>query len=158
MSDPQYTLGERFVLAVTAKLPRWILEQPERIVLNAACFVMGLAMLMPPPENNVLATFPTMGRYVLASLLIVGAGVSLYGTYTVNRAADRLGALTLGGASLFMSLLLFGSVGLRAVLTGVIFFAIFLAKLLRFLRATAVRIRIRHHLQEMKDANEEPGT
>lgn len=72
----------------------------------------------------------------------------------MNRAADRLGALALGGSSAFLAALLFSEVGLRAMLTGIIFLAIFFAKSIRFVRATAVRIRIRHHLEELKEIRE----
>lgn len=151
----EFTRGERIILWLAGCFPRWLMEQPERILLNAACLIIGVSTMLPPPPENVLADFPTLGRMALGIILIAGSGVSLYGTARVNRAADRFGALALGSASLFLATLLFGTVGLRAMLTGIIFFAIFLAKSIRFIRSTAVRIRIRHHLEEMKAIQEE---
>lgn len=151
----EFTRGERIILWLAGRFPHWLMEQPERILLNAACLIIGVSTMLPPPPGNVLSTFPESGRMALGLILMAGAGVSLYGTARVNRAADRFGALALGGASLFLAVLLFGTVGLRAMLIGIIFLAIFMAKSVRFIRSTAVRIRIRHHLEEMKALQEE---
>lgn len=149
-----YTRFEKAIIWSAEKLPTWIMEQPERVLLNVACFLVGITTIIPPPSNHVLTDFPDLGRVVLGSLLLAGSATSLYGTMTLSRAADRLGALMLGGSSLFLAIILFGTVGLRAMLTGIIFLAIFSAKSIRFIRATAVRIRIRHHLMEEKARQE----
>jgi O-antigen ligase len=151
MAPEQYTRGERLVLWITGHLPRWLLEQPERVVINVACFLIGVSAMIPPVPASALAHWPTTGRYVWGVAMMVGACFSILGAAKGNRTADRAGALLLGSASLFFAFALFGSVGLRGVLTGIIFLGLFFAKALRFLRSTAVRIRIRHHLLEMKE-------
>lgn len=148
MPPEEYTRGERLVIAVTNSLPSWLLGQPERVLINFACFLIGLSALIPPPDNNLLSHWPVAGRVIWGGIMIAGSIISVYGSVKLHRAADRLGALSLMSASFFMSFVLFSSVGLRAFLTGTIFLAVAFAKLLRFLRATAVGIRIRHHLAE----------
>lgn len=150
----EFTRSERLFLWLADKSPRWLLEQPERVFLNVACLVIGLTTMLPPPPNNVLAAFPDAGRVVLGAVMALGALVSLWGSATLSRVADRVGALALGGAAAFFAVILFGAVGLRAQITGVIFLGIFTAKGFRFVRATALRIRIRHHLLEEKARQE----
>lgn len=142
----EFTRVERLVLWLAARSPGFLLEQPERVLINVACLLVGLLTVIPPPPTNVMATFPDMGRTVLGVVMIIGAIVSLYGSIFYSRQADRFGALALGTSSLFLGSLLIGTLGLRGMLTGVIFLSIFVAKAFRFLRATAAQIRVRRHL------------
>jgi hypothetical protein len=150
------TRGERIILWLAAHSPRFLLEQPERVLINVACLLVGVLTVVPPPPTNVLASFPDLGRTVLGCVMIIGASISVYGSVFYNRQADRFGALALGMSSLFLGSLLIGTVGLRGMITGTIFMAIFVAKAFRFLRATAAQIRVRRHLISEAEKQEIP--
>lgn len=151
----QRTRWERFVIWVANHSPRPVLEQPERVLINIACILIGVSAALPPVPESSIARWPDVGRYIWAGIMIVGALFSLYGVVYYSRIADRLGALIIMMGSLWLgtNLVLLG--GARTHITALIFFGIAIAKFFRFIRSLAVQVRVIEYMQEEKERRDQ---
>lgn len=132
--------GDRVILWIADHLPRAVLEQPERVLVNAVMALIGTVSLVPGVQT-VPPVWPWWVRYPWMTLMVVGALISLYGTFQGNRVADRVGALALALATFFFGTNLLMLYGDARPITACIFIGIAVAKVLRFIRSSAVRAR-----------------
>lgn len=140
------TRTDHLVLRVAARIPRPMLESPERMLINAACVLLGVGALLdmvsdPPRIDSLPSVWPATVTLGWATLMIVGGLSALWGQTTTNRVADRAGAFALAGGCAFYGVNLLLIFDGRA-LSSVIFFGIALAKVVRLIRSAATRIRV----------------
>lgn len=135
-------------LWIADHLPTGLLEQPERVLLNFCLGLIGIASLSPYVGTVPLA-WPWWVRYSWALIMMVGAFISLFGTFTGDRWADRIGALLLAFATFYYGFYVLWFYGDVRLVSGIIFLAISVAKLIRFIRAQALRNRTTGYLREI---------
>lgn len=149
--------GDRAILWIADHLPRAVLEQPERVLVNAVMALIGAVSLVPGVQT-VPPAWPWWVRYPWMTVMVAGALISLYGTFQGSRVADRVGALFLALATFFFGTNLFLLYGDARNITASIFVAIAAAKVLRFIRSSAVRARdtdrLMYHVEQQRKGQE----
>lgn len=160
--------GERLALRLLKFIPEWLALEPERVLINAACIIIGLlALVREPNPGSVLQGWPLFLRVEWALTLIVGAIFVLLGyiggadaTTSDDRAAKnarsmgRVGLLAVAACSLLYAGASFLDFGLDRFLVAVIFIFIAVAKLLRLTVSSGVRA---HQLTRPEVPDREPG-
>lgn len=132
--------GEKTASRLLRYIPEWLAQEPERVLINAACVIIGImALSRDPRPDSVLAQWPAFIRVEWGLAMSVGGGLVLYGYIRNKRASGRVGLLAVASASLFYVGASSMSFGLDRFLVAVIFLFIALAKLLRLLVSSAVR-------------------
>lgn len=142
--------GERFAIWIADHLPRFVLENPERVLINVACSLIGLSAFFHQ-TGSVPTGWPPWLQYSWGGVMIAGSAISVYGARTLNRAADRFGALVVATACFFYGYNIVGQYGNGRLITGLIFFGITVAKLVRFVRSAAVQARVSQYIREESD-------
>ena len=139
-----------WVVRLAGLIPHPILANPERILINVACVLIGIAALWPPPDSLFAVWGPEFAIFWGTSI-IVGGIAGIAGHITGYRPFDRLGALAVGGASFVFSGGLLWEFGFARISTAIIFFCLGVAKLVRLLRSISIRVAIERHLRELDD-------
>jgi hypothetical protein len=140
---------------VADRLPSWLLTQPERWLVNFACFFIGLGALLPQ-TGQIVSGWPRWFEYTWGSWMVIGSLITLIAIYTSNRILDRTGALMLATGSVFFGINLYLEYGWGRAFTATIFMGIFVTKLIRFVRSAAVQARMNHYLIEILNGDIPP--
>lgn len=135
----QPSWGERLAARTLRFIPEWLALEPERVLINAACVVIGvLALAQDPRPDSVVAAWPVWLRVEWALGMAVGGFLVVYG-FVRKRRVGRVGLLSVALCSLFYVGSSFLNFGLDRFLVAIIFLFIALAKLLRLLVSSGVR-------------------
>ncbi len=146
------TRTERVALWMAAHIPLPILASPERVLINFACIVLGVAALASERPDSLLALWPWWIAVEWA-LIMAGGGLAALVGYWLRQGADgskwdlwlsleRVGYLAIFLASTLYgvgALVVFGWQGLSA---GIVYLGIALAKLLRLTTSTSARAHL----------------
>ena len=129
---------QRFALAVVRKLPGPLIREPERVMLNIATGIVGVASLLVLAQPGTIARVLSVPLLVMWSVtLILGCLLTVVGMFRSFRATERAGLmLTAIGCAIYASAL-FSVGGARAQIIGYMFLAIAATKILRLLISTA---------------------
>lgn len=131
--------GERLAARTLRFIPVWLALEPERVLINAACVVIGvLALVRQPRPDSVLAAWPEFLRVEWGLGMAVGGFLVVYG-FVRKRRVGRVGLLAVALCSLSFVVSSWLDFGLDKFLVGVIFLFVALAKLLRLLVSSGVR-------------------
>jgi presenilin-like A22 family membrane protease len=139
--------GQRIALRLSRHLPEPLLAQPERIFINVAAILLGLAALVPPP-GGIADQWPYWFRLEWAGAMVLAGVAAVHGTWTGYRPTERLGAglFSLGAAAYGLQAAItydWGATG-----TVLIFVFLSLAKALRVIRSLAVTASITESIRD----------
>lgn len=134
-------------------LPLAIAINPERVLINFACVLIGLSTILGERSTAMASLWP-FPLYEWAAVMFVGGGSALYGTLRQERTPERLGMVLLALGCVFYGVLAIIEVGPRGVFTALIFFAIAGAKLIRLTVTSAIRA---FRIQLAEAMKEEPS-
>lgn len=118
------------------RLPEPLLANPERVALNVAAVVIGLAAMIPPPGSSLDRMADWLATAV-GALFIAGGCLSLHASWTGTRYTERVGALAYALACIIYVAQLLYQNGSSATAPAVIFGGVAVAKLLRWVRSVA---------------------
>lgn len=129
-----------------AFIPRSLASDPERMLINTACVLIGLSVLLinPTPGGSVMAHWPHWFRTEWALSMAGGGMAALIGLPTKHWALERLGVLLIAMSSVVYAFGLFTIFWPRGVFTALIFLGIAGAKTVRFIVSSAARARLVH--------------
>jgi CHASE2 domain-containing sensor protein len=151
----KWTYPERLAPRILRFIPRIVMETPERVLLNTACALIGVSVLVGTrsPVLDRLWPFPL---YEWAILMLVGGGSVLVGMFTRKLSMERLGMILVLVACLFYGTLLLVIFGWPGLLTAVIFYSISVAKAIRLYtsskaRSTSIRLGLQMRDEQRPD-------
>jgi hypothetical protein len=128
-----------FAMRVVRRLPRAIILSPEQVVLNFAFVVIGVAAFFSIEGSLTTEWQPDFVHIAWALAMIVGGGSVLLGLFRSNSTTERLGYLLTGPACLWFGVSALIYRGLPGLTVFLIFFAIFMIKVLRMVLSSAAR-------------------
>jgi CHASE2 domain-containing sensor protein len=136
-------------------LPRTIAVHSERVIINGAVALIGLAVLVGNHDGalNRLWPFPL---YEWAVTMLVGGVAVLIGMFRDKRSIERLGLILVAVGSLFYAGLLLYAFGSSAIFTAIIFVAIAAAKTIRLVVGSAIRSNNIQLGEQMKETPPPP--
>lgn len=142
------TRGERLVDWLLAHLPQRVAAAPERILLNTAVALIGLAALVGlavgtgPRPSSLLTLWPGWLSWEWAAAMLAGGSCALVGYLRGRRSTERFGyLLTLAAAALYgVSVLVVFEV--HGIFSAVIYLGIACAKAIRLAVTSAARASI----------------
>jgi hypothetical protein len=141
----KYTWTERLALRALRFIPRMIADAPERVLINFAAILIGLAGLLTPiSPASLLARWPHWLIIEWSLSMLFGGLAALIGLGTRRWSLERLGVSLLGLATAFYGFNLIVGFWPRGLLSGLIFLGIAAAKTVRFIVASAARARLFH--------------
>lgn len=133
------TRTARVVRFLVRHIPTPILASPERVLINFACILIGLAGLLGARPGSLLALWPRWVAYEWAAAMLVGGLCALVGYWREKRPLARLGYLLIGVASAVYAVGVIVVFGWQGLSSGVIFLGIAVAKAVRLLVGSAIR-------------------
>lgn len=161
---PRPSRGERLSLRILRYIPEWLALEPERVLINVACIIIGLiALVKDPNPGSVISAWPFFLRIEWGLTMIAGAFFVLFSYIKSARSLDRdkggrslgrVGLLAVAACSLFYAGASFLDFGLDRFLVAIIFVFIAFAKLLRLTVSSGVRA---HQLTRPIVPEAEPG-
>lgn len=154
------TRGERAALWLSGHIPRQILAAPERVLINFACILIGLAALVAERPGSLLELWPWWIAAEWAVVMAAGGLAVLLG-YWKRQSSPRelwVSLERVGYLAIFLAALLYG-VGVIAVFgwagtfSGLIYLGIAVAKGLRLVTSTSARTHLLRAPEEPGDAS-----
>lgn len=140
---------DRLIRGSLRRVPLWVAESPERVVINVAVSLVGCATLASEPRRgSVWSGWPSWLQPAWSFAMVVGGLSILCGLYLADRWRYALSLERSGYVLLLPACLLFGVMLLvRAswpigLMYGSIFLGIAAAKALRLLVTTAARAAV----------------
>jgi hypothetical protein len=131
-----------------------ILDNPERVCINAAALILGLVGLVSPPEHGVLDEWPYWLQLEWSASIVVAGVAALHGTWTGYRPSERLGAGLFTCCAVMFAIGTAFRFGVPATGTIVLFGFLALAKVFRIIRSLAISaeaqaaVRLRRQLHD----------
>lgn len=148
----RFTWTEKLALWVIRIIPRPVADAPERILLNFACILIGLAGLLTPINTQSLLYQWPHWLVIEWSLSMIFGGLSaLVGLSTHRWSLERLGVLLVALSTAFYGVSLLVSFWPRGILSALIFLGIATAKTVRFVVSSAARARLIHPTRPSPD-------
>ncbi len=141
---------ETWQIKLIRRLPLHMVATPERVILNVAFILVGVAGIFPP-RGNVLEAMSTSILIIWATGMIFGGSAILFGLFRNRRPMERVGYLLVSiscGLYATYTLIERGLVGLPIAL---VFYGIALVKLLRLIISSAEREMIVEIGRRMRD-------
>lgn len=138
------TRVQRFCIAVTRRLHPLLVREPERVVLAAAIFLVGVASLLATQQpGTIAAVLPTWVLVEWAVTLTLGGAFTLAGMFIGRRLLERCGlALTVIGAFTYAAALV-SQGGPRAWIVALAFLGITTCSCIRLAVSTAVHATVK---------------
>lgn len=133
---------------ILRRVPLWVAEAPERVLINVACALVGLATLAyGPADGSLLALWPWWltagwGLAMITGGIAILVGIRLSSQWRYALSMERVGYLLLMPACLIYGTALIVVFGWRGVIVGAIFLGIAAAKGLRLLVTSAARTAV----------------
>jgi uncharacterized membrane protein HdeD (DUF308 family) len=124
---------------ILLRLPFPLAKTPERVLINLACSMLGLAALLRVRPDSILATFPWWVAYEWGAFMFLGGIFALYGYWRERMSIERLGYLLVCFACLFYGIVVIARFGWAGVFPGGIYLAIAASKIVRLLVTSAAR-------------------
>lgn len=139
--------AQRAALRLAKHVPEPLLAYPERVVVNLAAIIMGIAALWPP-RGGVADLWPDWFAYEWSAAMVIAGLAALHGTWTGYRPSERLGAglFAVGAAVFAVTAAVY--FGFSATATATLFGLLSLAKLIRLVRSLAVSAQITTAIRE----------
>lgn len=128
-------------------IPEPLLASPERVAVNLAAVVLGVAALWPPP-GGVADQWPTWFRVEWSLGMALAGLAGLYGTWTSYRPAERLGAGLFALCATAYAAQASYSFGITVISTVTLFGLLVVAQLLRLIRSLAASGLIARRIQK----------
>lgn len=132
--SPQRTTAERALRV----LPLPLAEAPERVLVNLACVLIGIAGFTSRP-GSLLDRWPGWVAYEWAGLMVVGGTMALVGYWTDRLTVERTGYIAIGACCTFYGIGLLVVFGFDGVYSAILYFAIACSKGIRLLVTSAAR-------------------
>lgn len=135
-------------------IPERVAAAPERVLINAACALIGLATLVGllvgdgPRPSSLLALWPAWLSYEWAAAMILGGACALAGYMRGRRSVERIGYMVLGAATTLFAISALIVFGWRGVFVAVLYLGIAASKLIRLLVTSAARASVLRHGRE----------
>lgn len=126
-------------------LPQPLAAAPERVLINFACAVVGLARLVSTSQSNL---WPAEVGNAWATLMFLGGLAALIGYWRGSgrqlpaSSLERVGYLTIGLAALAYAVALIIEYGWSGAFVGAIFIGIAAAKAIRLVVSSAARASV----------------
>lgn len=138
-----------------AHLPEPVAANPERILINLGCVLIGLSAIIGQrsPALDRLWPFPL---YEWAVTMLIGGLAVLIGVFRSKRTMERLGLILLLAGCLFYAVLLLVVFGWGGAIVSTIFFVIAAAKAVRLVVSSAIRTHNIQVAEEMRDTPPSP--
>lgn len=132
------------VQRLATTLPRKIAEAPERVLINVAVAIIGLAALTTESPGSLLAVWPDGFDVTWALAMTLGGGFAVVGYWNNLRhrwanSLERLGYLLILLASVVYGVGVIVAFGWQGLAAGVLYLMIAFAKLVRLLVTSAYR-------------------
>lgn len=134
--------GGRVRTKLARRFPNPILEDPERVLINAACVLIGLGALLTVRPGSLLALWPRWVAVEWAVAMLVGGACALFGFLRGKRSMARLGYLLIAAASVVYGVGVMIVFGWQGLPPGLIFIGLAAAKVIRLLVGSARRRHI----------------
>jgi hypothetical protein len=131
---PDLTRSQKAAFWIVDRMPKVLIQDTERVVLNVATGSIGVTSLLALREPGTIAEVLSIPLLVLWSVtLILGSIFVLIGMTKSFRVVERAGLmLTSIGCATYASAL-FSVGGVRAQIIGIVFIGIALAKVIRLI-------------------------
>lgn len=136
-NDPAHRSS--WALRMVRRLPVVIVNAPERVVLNAAFILVGVAALFVTTQNALLASWPEWVRYAFAMAMTGGGAAVLLGMFRGLTSIERLGYVLVSPACLLFAISSVVVRGAAGVPVFLIFVGIAAAKTIRLVISSAER-------------------
>lgn len=141
--------------AVTA-LPAPLAAAPERVLINCACILIGLAGLFAPAPRSLLVVWPHWVAFEWAAVMVAGGAAALLGYW--HQPSPRWGPVErVGYLAVLLATLLYGvgvivTFGGQGAFAGIIYIGIATSKAIRLLVSTAARAEILRQTGDPQDS------
>lgn len=136
-NDPQHPSS--WALRLVRRLPLLFVAAPERIVLNAALMLVGVAGICSHPPGSVLDAWPTWVLVAWCMCLIAGGASVLVGMIQGKTSVERMGYVLIAPACLIYAISVVGVRGISGLPVMLIFLGMTAAKVIRLLISSAQR-------------------
>lgn len=137
------TWSERLALRALRFVPRAVADAPERVLINAACVLIGLSGVFTPTQpHTLMATWPHWFAVEWSAGMIVGGVAALVGVSSRQWPLERLGVVLIGICAFVCTISLLLLFWPRGIFTALIFLGIAVAKAVRFIVSSAARAQI----------------
>lgn len=143
----KWTRSERFSLLLLRFIPPVVAAAPERILINAACVLIGIGSVTPA-AGSLLALWPRWLAFEWGAAMMVGGALTLVGIVRQKLGPERAGMVLIMLCTFFFALDAVLTIHLRALPTALIFLGITLAKLVRLILSSASRAHLTHRPPE----------
>jgi hypothetical protein len=140
-------LYERAVNRLATLLPLKLAVAPERVLINSACVLIGVAALAVVKPGSLLALWPAWVAYAWPATMAFGGAAALIGYWNNPRrrwanSLERTGYLAILLASVVYGVGLIVVFGWQGIFSALLFFCIAFAKAVRLLVSSAARANV----------------
>lgn len=126
----------RLLLWVVDRIPDPVLAAPERVLLAFVSVLIALTAVAPPP-GSILERWSWPSLVGWAAIMCFGGGASLLCLWTLARRQERFGAVALAVGWGIYGGAVWNAFGTARLFTVLVFSAVALAWIVRWLRSTA---------------------
>lgn len=145
------TRHQRRVDRLATLLPEPVAAAPERVLINGACFLIGLAALVAERPGSLLELWPSWIAIEWAVVMMCGGLAALVGYWKRQTSPRELwGSLErVGYLAIFLAASLYGVgvivvFGWSGAFSGVVYLGIAFAKIVRLTVSTSARTQMLH--------------
>jgi hypothetical protein len=134
--------SERFARWFVSFLPIWLVNAPERILVNGVMLVIGGFAIVSQPPDSLVSYWSNWWAVEWGLTMVAGGAFTLFGVIKPNISSERFGLLLIAIGALIYGIDVVVTFGLRGIFSGVVYIGIAIAKLIRIAESTALRAEI----------------
>jgi len=144
-----------FAMRVLVHIPRPLAENPERVLVNVACVLIGIAGLASIRPGSLLALWPLWVSYAWSAVMLTGGLCGLVGYWRGKLPLQRLGMMLIAMACFTYAIALLTVFVGTGFFPAMIFIALGVAKVIRLLVTSVYRSTVSYRSEEQHRLNGE---